>query len=88
MLQAAATGKGNFGIGKTTLEQAEALGRAWIGEGYVLASDGSTLVSADGKRQYRPPSFKPSLGKLQANLEWRNAPCGAWQGNAHIDING
>jgi len=59
---------------------------AWVGKGYTIASDGKTLVSADGLRQFRPPSFKPKLGIQQANFEWRNVSKGAWQGNGHLDI--
>ena len=86
MLRAAASGKGNFGVGGATTEQAQAAGKAWVGEGATLASDGKTLVSADQLRQYRPPSFKPDLGRVQANLEWRLRTSGQWHGNAHIDI--
>ena len=86
LLQIAVSKKGNFGLGRVTQEQAEALGRGWVGEGYTIASDGKTLVSADGLRQYRPPSLKPRLHRMQANLEWRNTTQGAWQGNAHLDI--
>lgn len=52
------------------------------------ASDGKTMISADGLRQFRPPSFKPKLGKTQANFEWRNVNQGQWQGNGHLDILG
>lgn len=86
MLRGAASGKGNFGVGSATMEQAQAAGKAWVGEGATLASDGKTLVSADKLRQYRPPTFKPDLGRVQANLEWRPRPAGEWQGNAHVDI--
>jgi filamentous hemagglutinin len=61
-------------------------GRAWAGEGSKIASDGKTLVSADGLRQYRPPSFKPSMGRRQANFESRLVPRGQWQSNGHLDI--
>ena len=86
MLRDAARGKGNFGIGSATREQADVMGRAWVGEGYTVASDGKTLVSANGLRQYRPPSWKPNLQRWQANLEWRPEGVTQWQGNAHIDI--
>jgi len=86
MLREAARGKDNFGVGSATSEQAGAMGRAWVGEGAKLASDGRTMVSQDGLRQYRPPSTKPRLGRIQANLEGRNAPKGEWQSNAHVDI--
>ena len=53
-----------------------------------MASDGATLVSADGMRQYRPPSYKPNLGRVQANFERRfeGQTSKRWQGNAHLDI--
>jgi hypothetical protein len=86
MLRDASKGKGNFGIGSGTAEQAGAMGKAWVGEGYKVASDGKTLVSSDGLRQFRPPSFKSNLGKTQANLERGFEPMGQWQGNAHLDI--
>ena len=62
------------------------MGRAWVGEGATLASDGKTLLSADGLRQFRSASFKPKLGRHQANLEARSEPAGQWQSNAHVDI--
>jgi hypothetical protein len=86
LLRDASRGKGNFGLGSGTAGQADTAGRAWVGEGFKIASDGKTLVSADGLRQYRPPSFKPNLGKQQANFESRLAPRGQWQSNGHLDI--
>lgn len=62
------------------------MGRAWVGEGAVPASDGAILVSADKLRQYRAPTYKPRLGRVQANLEGCLEPAGQWQSNAHIDI--
>ncbi|MFI6046292.1 hypothetical protein ACIA8C_32060 [Nocardia sp. NPDC051321] len=86
MLRDAAKGKGNFGIGSGTAEEAEAAGRAWVGSNAKLASDSKTWVSEDGLRQFRPPSFKPNLGRYQANFEWRNVPNGQWQGNGHLNV--
>lgn len=88
MFRDAAAGKGNFGVGSATLEQSEVLGKAWVGNGYKVASDGKTLVSANRLRQYRPASWKPSQGKWQANLEQRfpGQVSKAWQSNAHVDI--
>jgi RHS repeat-associated protein len=82
----ASKGKGNFGLGSGTASQAERAGKAWVGEGYMMASDGKTLVSASGLRQWRPPSYKPILGKWQSNFESRLVPRGQWQGNGHLDI--
>ena len=62
------------------------LGKAWVGEGATVASDGKTLVSANRLRQYRPPELKPSLGKTQANFEARQQPFGQWQSNGHLDV--
>jgi RHS repeat-associated protein len=86
MLRDAAKGKGNFGIGSATRAEADDLGRAWVGRNAKVASDGKTLVSQDGLRQYRPPSHKPGLGRTQANLEERGAGQTQWQSNGHVDI--
>ncbi len=86
MLREAAQGKGNFSVGTTTGVEADAIGRAWVGDGYTVASDGKTLVSLDRLRQYRPPSYKPRLGRYQANLEQRQSGQTQWYLNAHIDI--
>ena len=87
-LRDAAEGKGNFGIGTATREESEMMGKAWVGKGGKVASDGKTLVSADKLRQYRPPSYKPRLGKTQANFEQRfsGQQSNHWQSNAHLDI--
>lgn len=60
--------------------------RSWVGDGFKIASDGKTMISADGLRQFRPPSFKSKLGKTKANFEWRNVNQGQWQGNGHLNI--
>jgi hypothetical protein len=82
----AASRTGNFGLGSASYSQAMTAGRAWVGNGYRIASDGKTLISADGLRQFRPPSYKPKLGIRQANFEMRNAAKGRWQSNGHLDI--
>lgn len=83
-----AKGKGNFGIVSATRKEAEAMGKAWIGKGYKVASDGKTLVSAEGMRQLRPPSFKPRLKKTQAKFVRKSdgRSTNSWQDNAHLDI--
>lgn len=88
ILRSAAAGKGNFGLGTATKAQADKLGKAWVGDGAKLASDGKTLVSKDLLKQYRPPSFKGKLGKTQANFERRFAgqQSKKWQSNGHLDI--
>lgn len=58
------------------------------GDTLTIVEDGKTLVSADGLRQYRPPSMKPNLGIKQANFEQRLIPQGQWQSNGHLDIIG
>ncbi len=88
ILRSALRQKGDFGLGSVSTRNADSLGRAWVGRGYRVASDGKTLVSKDGLRAYRPPSWKPKLGKYQANLEYRlegqvtKLPFG----NGHLDI--
>lgn len=86
ILRDAARGKGNFGLGESTEEIANRTGQAWVGDGATVASDGTTLVSSDGLRQYRPPSFKPNLGLTQANFESRWVASGRWQTNGHLTI--
>lgn len=90
VLRQASQGKGNFGVGTANTTDATRLGNAWVGEGATVASDGKTLVSSDGLRQFRPPSLKPNSPYAptgsQANFEWRNSPAGEWQGNGHLNI--
>lgn len=68
--------------------EADVLGKAWVGEGYTVSSNGKILISKDGLRQYRPPSYKPNQGKSQANFEQRfpNQTSNKWQSNGHLDI--
>lgn len=88
MVRDAAKSKGNFGLGSGTASQATRAGESWVGDGYRVASDGKTLISRDGLRAFRPPSWKPNLGKYQANFEhWvegqvRREP----MGNGHFDV--
>uniref|UniRef100_UPI001BFEBB74 hemagglutinin repeat-containing protein n=1 Tax=Janthinobacterium sp. JC611 TaxID=2816201 RepID=UPI001BFEBB74 len=91
MLRAAALGKGNFGIGQATAQEAMAMGEAWVGPGYRVASDGKTLVSTDGLRTFRPPSPKNSsfaTTGVQANFEWLRVVGNKLtvMGNAHMNI--
>ncbi len=88
ILRDAAKGKGNFGLGSGTRAEADKLGKAWVGDGYKVARDGKTLVSKDGLKQYRPPSYKPRLDKTQANFEQRfpGQQSNRWQSNGHLDI--
>jgi hypothetical protein len=86
ILRSASRGKGNFGLGEATSAVDAQAGKAWVGEGARLASDGKTWVSSDGLRQWRPPTEKPRLGKSQSNYEERYQPSGQWQSNGHLDI--
>lgn len=92
MLRDAANEKGFSGIGSGTQAEADAMGKAWVGPNYTVASDGRTLVSSNALRQYRPPSFKPNRPArfggpgYQANFEWHNIPSNEWQADAHLDI--
>ena len=88
ILRRAARVKGNAGIGSTTRAEAEALGRAWVGPNHKADKTGTILISADGLRQYRPPTFKPNWqgGVWQANFQSRDVPWGFWTNNGHLDI--
>jgi uncharacterized protein YukE len=83
MLHDASTGKGNFGVGSATRSDCDIVGRAWVGPGAELASDGKTWVSGDGLRVYRPPTYKPRLGRWQANLESKLVRGGRPISNGH-----
>lgn len=78
--------KGMFGLGKASRNEAKFLGESFVGPNYRVASDGKTLISADGLKQYRPPSYKSRLRKTQANFEWRKLPNGKLKNNGHLDI--
>lgn len=70
-LAAAIQGVGNFSIGRATRQEADKLGRIWVGDGARQTSGGS-WISNDGTRQYRPPSNKSSafaITGVQANFE-------------------
>lgn len=89
ILRQAAKGTGNYSLGTATRADAMRLGEAWVGKGYKVASDGKTLLSADGLRQFRPPSPKASsfaTTGTQANFEIRSELGKAWSGNGHLNI--
>jgi hypothetical protein len=87
-LRKASQGKGNFGLGTGTIYESDIMGRAWVGDNFTIASDGKTMVSIDEMRQYRPPTYKPNIDKIQANFERRfpDQISKGWQGNGHLDI--
>jgi hypothetical protein len=86
ILEQAAQGQGNFGLGSADATQANELGNEWVGDNARLSSNGKALVSQDGLRQFRFPSFKPSWGNYQANFESRLTPSGPWTSNGHLTI--
>jgi RHS repeat-associated protein len=90
ILRDATVKKGNFGLGSATRNKADELGRDWVGKDHTVASDGKTLISKDGLRQYRPPTRKPNSPYVktgtQANFESRSRTYGQWQNNGHLDI--
>ena len=65
--------------------QTMAMGEAWVGPGYRITSNGF-YESADGLRQFRPPSNKDQLGKTQANFEQRLPGATKWGANGHVDV--
>jgi RHS repeat-associated protein len=90
ILRDASAGKGNFGLGRATAAESDTLGRAWVGDGYTTAKDGSTLVSVDELRVYRAPSDKPNSSLaptgVQANFEQKAIAGGRPVSNGHLDI--
>ena len=82
----------NYSIGFGTSEEANYLGRAWVGDGAKSTSNGG-LISADGTRSYRPPSLKPNSKQAstgtQANFEtWSQKLDGTFEKvkNGHLNI--
>lgn len=62
----------NFSVGTGASDEANQLGKVWVGDGAVKMSDGSGMVSADGTRAYRFPTEKSSpysTTGIQANFE-------------------
>lgn len=90
MRDAAKGQKGNYGLGQATAKDANALGEAWVGPGYRISSDGTSWVSSDGLRIYRPPSPKPNsmqaVTGVQANFEQKLTPTTRPISNGHLDI--
>ena len=78
----------NFGIrGSATIDEADELGKIFVGPGYRVSSDGTALVSADGLRVYRKPAYKRKQGRKQANFEtYEDASRKKSLGNGHLDI--
>jgi hypothetical protein len=68
-------GKLNYGVGSGSRDEADRLGKIWVGDGAIPTTDGKGLVSADGLRIYRYPDSKPNAPEhlnptgVQANFE-------------------
>jgi hypothetical protein len=82
----------NRPLAKVTAEEADFLGKAFVGDGFTTNSAGM-YISKDGTRLYRPPTRKPgspySETGTQANFILRERDeIGRWQHarNGHIDI--
>ena len=86
IIERAEIGVGNFGLGSGSHSESIGAGIVWVGPGYRVASDGKTLISANGLRQFRPPSAKPRLKISQANFESRATAKGSWKSNGHLNI--
>ncbi|MGV8928105.1 MAG: hypothetical protein ACOH2G_20855 [Ewingella sp.] len=92
------SGKLNYGVGNGTKEEADRLGKIWVGKGARPTSDGTGLVSADGTRIYRSSKEKPNAPDslnptgTQANFEsyTKNIETGKMDkiGNGHLNISG
>jgi hypothetical protein len=86
MLRQATRTKGNYGMGSGSRKLSEIMGYAWVGFGHRLSTDGTTLISADNMRQYRPPAWKPSRSQFQSNFQWRSIEHSPWASNGHLTI--
>lgn len=62
--------KGLYTLGRGTAKEANELGRDFVRPGFRRSRrNPDVLTSKDGLRVYRPPSYKPRLGRTQANFE-------------------
>ncbi|HEV7203443.1 MAG TPA: hypothetical protein VGN18_02470 [Jatrophihabitans sp.] len=77
---------GFFYAGSATREEADAAGRAWVGEDAHLSRSGNAWISQDGLKQYRPPMMKQKRGVVQANFERRPDRSSDWIHNGHVTI--
>ena len=78
----------NFGFGKATAEQADKIGKSYVGNDSRPMSSGKGTISNDKTRAYRDPEYKRRIGKTQANIEYNTNPGGTdnKRFNGHIDI--
>lgn len=93
LVEASVLEKGSLTLkGRATRTEAADLGEVWVGPGCRAASDGETLVSADGLRTFRPPAPKENSPftdtGVQVNFEKRERIGGKWsiRSNAHLDV--
>ncbi|WP_304666627.1 MafB family polymorphic toxin [Neisseria bergeri] len=87
-------GEINFGIGSATRQEAEQLGKIWVGDGAKPVNSPSCqgcMLSADGTRLYRPPTTKSNTPeslnptRVQANFVTRSVD-GKTLTNGHLNI--
>ncbi|MGN6608141.1 MAG: hypothetical protein ACTHMS_14155 [Jatrophihabitans sp.] len=72
---------------RMTRAEADSVGRAWVGPGARLSSNGRVWLSRDGLRQYRLPMLKKKQARWQVNLERKDfAGQRGWPHNVHINL--
>ena len=76
----------NYGLGSLSWDATMAAGRRFLGPGFRSSNRGAAWLSADGLRQFRPPTFKPRQGYSQANFQSRAVPRGEWKTNGHVRV--
>jgi filamentous hemagglutinin len=87
------TSSPNYSIGTGSASEAEKLGQIWVGEGArPINGVPGGLISADGSRIYRPPTYKPNTPAefnptgIQANFQTRDPITGQSLTNGHLVI--
>jgi filamentous hemagglutinin len=84
--------KGNYGLSDEGFPEsveastANALGSEWVGSDAYTTSDGSSLLSSDGLKEYRFPSTKGYSLDQVANFKWRSEPSGSWMSNGPLTV--
>lgn len=86
ILRRAKTQRGMYRLPAVTRQEADAVGRAWVGPDAHFSNNGNAWISKDGLRQYRPPMIKKGKNMVRANIESRDSPAGEWPNNGHMDI--
>jgi RHS repeat-associated protein len=72
-----------YGLGTAGRLTSAIAGRMYVGRNATTTAKGY-LQSADGLRQYRPPTFKVSQGRIQSNFDRRLTTSVSWKNTNQV----